>query len=505
MKLLLFIFAIIFFFVIIIKEDRDMKKNNLLKIIMVTFFAVIFLSWIIPVGEYNNAAFISGNITPVGLFDLTLIPLTVFDLALPSIIFILVVGGLYGIINKTGVYNKMISDLTSKLKGKELKFLIIVAITFVILSSLVGLNLAFFFILPFIVAILLSLGFSKITTMLATIGSIIIGMMGSIYGTDISYYLNRYLSHNSDYTYNTSIFPDRIILLILLIFLLVMFILHKGKNDLKNSKSKNEEIPLYEKNDSSKKSWKPLFIILITSFVLIVLGSFKWDDVLGTNANPTPFLNFYEKIMGVEINGFPIVSSILGTIPAIGYWKLPFISVFTLFITILFAIIYKVKGEDILAGFQAGIKANFKLILYIIGSNLVLAILFKNGATANFATTIVDYLMNIPDKFNTLILSFTTIISSFFYNNFSVLVDTLYTPTVILTGTTVELRFLASIIIQTMYGLVMFIAPTSVLLITGLAYFDISYKEWFKNIWKLLLQLFIVIVLLLIIVTIFSM
>ncbi len=482
-----------------------MKKNNLLKVLILTFVVVAFLSWIIPVGEYDNASFILGSIVPVGLFDLTLIPLTVFDLALPSMVFVLVVGGLYGIINKTGVYTRMINDLTSKLKGKELKFLVIITVTLGILSSLVGLNLAFFFIIPLIATILLSLGFSKITTMLSTIGSILVGMMGSIYGSDISYYLNRYFSHNSDYTYNTSIFPDRIILLILLVFLLVMFVLHKGKNDLANSKKKNEEIPLYEKNDNSKKSWKPLFIILILAFMFITIGSFKWDDILGTTTNPTPFLDFYEKIMGVEINGFPIISSILGTIPAIGYWKLPFISVFTLFITILFVIIYKVKLSDFLSGFETGVKSNLKLILYIIGSNLVLAILFKNGATANFVTTIVDYLMNIPDKFSTLILSGTTIISSFFYNNFSVLVDTLYTPTVILTGTTVELRFLASIVIQTLYGLVMFIAPTSVLLITGLAYFDISYKDWFKNIWKLLLQLFIVVVLLLIIVTIFSM
>lgn len=482
-----------------------MKKNNLLKVLMITFVTVVFLSWIIPIGEYSNGSFVLGKISPVGLFDLTLTPLTVFDLALPSIIFVLVVGGLYGIINKTGVYTKMINDFTSKLKGKELKFLVIITAVFGLLSSLVGLNLTFFFIIPLITTILLSLGFSKITTMLSTVGSIIVGMMGSIYGADISYYLNGYFSYNSKYTYNTSIFPDKIILLILLVFLLILFVLHKGKNDLANSKKKNEEIPLYEKNDNSKKSWKPLFIILILAFVLITVGSFNWDSVLGTTNNPTPFLNFYKKIMGVEINGFPIVSSILGTVPAIGYWKLPFISVFTLFVTVLFAIIYKVKLSDILEGFETGIKSNLKLVLYIIGSNLVLAILFKNGANANFATTIVDYLMKIPNKFSTLILSGTTIISSFFYNDFSILTGILYTPTAILTGTTVELRFLASIIIQTLYGLVMFIAPTSVLLITGLAYFDISYKDWFKNIWKLLLQLFIVVVLLLIIVTIFSM
>ena len=161
------------------------NKNNLFKVLMTTFLIVIFLSWIIPVGKYENVVFTLGQITPVGIFDLPLIPLTVFDLALPSIIFILVVGGFYGILNKTGVYTKLISSLAEKLKGKEIRFLIIMIISFGLLSALVGLNLSFFFILPFIATILLLLGFSKITTMLATVGSILVGSMGSIYGADV--------------------------------------------------------------------------------------------------------------------------------------------------------------------------------------------------------------------------------------------------------------------------------------------------------------------------------
>ena len=86
----------------------------------------------------------------------------------------------------------------------------------------------------------------------------------------------------------------------------------------------------------------------------------------------------------------------------------------------------------------------------------------------------------------------------------SFLVSNMYLKTTVLTGSTVNLRFLATLIIQTLYGLVMLIAPTSVLLITGLAYYKISYKEWFKNVWKLLLQILIVIVIIIIIVTVFS-
>ena len=189
-----------------------MKKNNLLKILFVTFIFAVFLSWIIPVGEYENAVFKLGEITPTGIFDFALIPLTVFDLALPTIIFILVVGGFYGVLNKTGSYATMIQKFVSKLKGKEIRFLIVITVLFGLLSALVGLNIGFFFVIPLVTAILFKLGFSKITTMLSTIGSILIGMMGSIYSSDVSYYINKYFSNKSDYNYNTSIFPDRIIL-----------------------------------------------------------------------------------------------------------------------------------------------------------------------------------------------------------------------------------------------------------------------------------------------------
>ena len=77
-----------------------MKKNNLVKILLIVFICTIFLSWVIPAGLYENSSFVAGTQKPVGLFDLTLIPLTVFDLALPSILFVLVVGIFYGVINK---------------------------------------------------------------------------------------------------------------------------------------------------------------------------------------------------------------------------------------------------------------------------------------------------------------------------------------------------------------------------------------------------------------------
>ena len=50
-----------------------------------------------------------------------------------------------------------------------------------------------------------------------------------------------------------------------------------------------------------------------------------------------------------------------------------------------------------------------------------------------------------------------------------------------------------------MYGVAMLVAPTSLVLMGILSYLKVSYKEWLKTIWKLLLELFIVLLIIFII------
>ena len=50
-----------------------------------------------------------------------------------------------------------------------------------------------------------------------------------------------------------------------------------------------------------------------------------------------------------------------------------------------------------------------------------------------------------------------------------------------------------------MYGLTMLVAPTSLILMATLSYLKVSYKDWLKNVWKLLLELFIILLIIFII------
>ena len=48
---------------------------------------------------------------------------------------------------------------------------------------------------------------------------------------------------------------------------------------------------------------------------------------------------------------------------------------------------------------------------------------------------------------------------------------------------------LVSIMTQSIYGVTMFIAPTSAFLVFGLTYLNVPYKEWVKKSWKLIVAL----------------
>ena len=53
-----------------------------------------------------------------------------------------------------------------------------------------------------------------------------------------------------------------------------------------------------------------------------------------------------------------------------------------------------------------------------------------------------------------------------------------------------------SIIFQSAFGLISFVAPSSAILMIGLAYMNISYKDWLKYIWKFALAMLLAVIIL---------
>lgn len=539
-----------------------MKKHNLLKVLGITFLVVLIMTWIIPAGYYSSGEFVDAGTSPLGFFDLARTPLiAIANLIQYGILFALI-GGFYGVLAKTDVYLPMVDKISAKLKGKETIFLAIMTVVFTVISAVTGLDLFLLVLVPFVASIIISLGCDKVSAMLATIGSIIIGKIGSVYSTSVTFYSSQYLGLE----HTTDIWV-RVVICLVVTVLYALFVVGRNRKNLAVAAVKTKNVKAVEKEtktekvvtkkapkkastikaeaktstskktsakkttakttatkkttakktstkkstkacakavdqivvkNTKKKSYIPLIISLVMVAIIMILAMYDW----ATAFNTTFFNDLYSDIMGLKVNDYPLVANIIGNVTSFGNWGIYDLIIFLLIITPVIGWIYGVKLDDMIDGFGEGVKKALPAAGYAVLANIIYAAMYSSSTGANIMFTIANWLVSLTDKFSVITVTLLSGIGSFFFNDFQTLIGSLSTPmTTNFTDATVY-PFIA-IIFQSMYGLIMMIAPTSVLLVGGLGLFGISFGEWLKNIWKFLLKLLIVIVILFIVIAMF--
>ncbi|MDD3392854.1 MAG: hypothetical protein PHE54_04870 [Bacilli bacterium] len=465
-----------------------MKKNNLLKVLGMMLLAVIVLTWIIPAGTLSSGTYTNDGTAPLGIFDIIKLPLSSMANFIQYSIVILLIGGLYGVINKTGVYGNLVNSITKKYKDKEKTFLILTVIFFALLASLTGLNFVLLIIVPFFMTVLLSMKYDRKTVLMATIGSILVGNIASTYGFNYNGYLNYYFSlgTNDDlvvkFTY-----------LIILTFILVMFVLKTGvltKDKKKASDSEVSTIPLLTKTSSTKKkSFMPLVIIFAFAFIFLLVGMFNWYYAFKTEI----FINFYDKVMGFEILGYPIVKNVIGTMNELGFLNVYEMSIIMVILTFVIAWIYNIKLNDLKDSFIDGCKVMFKPAVYVAIVNIIFHIVVITNSSSNIYYTMSNYILGLTSGFNAITTTLFAVVSSFFYNDFTYIIGYMGSNiTAIITNS--EVYQVIGIIMRSVFGIAMMALPTSMLLVVGLTYLEIPYKEWLKYVWKYLVEVFTIMV-----------
>lgn len=464
----------------------------------------VVLTWIIPGGTFSSGTFTKGSTVPLGFGDLFLYPIatSVHQMFVLSALVVLAIGGLYGVLNKTGILASMVGGLSKKFKGKELLFIAFTTVFYALASTGLNLSLPLFLIIPFSVAVLRTLNFSKIKTFLATFGAIIVGGMTSFvgYNMDGYDYINYFLGVEIKSTIVYSI-----ILFVLTLAILLVFVLIGNKKDMKiektkkgSKKDKEEEtkeenvIPLYDKD--SKVSKKPTVgvILFVIAILITFVSMFNWS-ALGIDL----FDTIYTKITTVTINDFAIFQKLLGSISAFGYWGNYELIMLVVLTAITIAWVYKVSAKEAMDAFIAGAKKMLPVAIVVIFANLLLYTI--NSTETPFFQTIVNTLIGGASKFNYFAVAGVSAIGSIFYSSYPYLLFSVYDP---ITNTMASDANIISITIQAIYGIVSLIVPTSVMLVLGLQYLDISYKEWLKYIWKVILALLVVVTIAILIMSI---
>ena len=105
----------------------NMKKYNTLFVVTITILVFVLLTWILPI-TYLNGELISGERTPAGFMNLFSYPVFTFYNFIYIFVYLLGIGGIYGLLNKTGAYRLILDKVVNHIKGREILVLILTVI-----------------------------------------------------------------------------------------------------------------------------------------------------------------------------------------------------------------------------------------------------------------------------------------------------------------------------------------------------------------------------------------
>ena len=447
-----------------------MKKNNLLKTLLIIFGVFVILTWIIPSGTYNGS-FVQDKVNPIGIFDLFKYPLYTFVTFIQYGMVILAIGIFYGILSKTGVYSKLCDDIVDKIKKKKL-FLGITIFSISLLSSIIGSPLILFLFVPFIYDIVILLDYNKKTAFAVSIGSILIGSICSLCGSDIALAAKE--------IFEISLKKEILVKIILFIMITLLYI----NLVLSHSNESKEKVkPIFYDKERSKKSALPLKVLMIFTFVVSMLGIYSLKTF-----GFTFFTDIYNSLMNFDVNGFKLFGNLFKGMSEFGLWSNYDFTVFIIIISIVISWVYTINIKDVFEGIKEGIIKTYKPALYAMASCLIFAVIINNDS--NIMETINNFILS--KDFSITKTSLATISGSIFYNDYSWLLQGGFGNILVQNGAN---NYSIIIILSSgLHGLLMMLLPTSVLLTSGLIYTNLDYKEWLKYIWKFILIVFFVII-----------
>ena len=471
-----------------------MKKHNTLIVVLLSIFVVVLCSWIFPAAQYSGELVTQAR-EQIGLFNLFSYPLVTLAYFSYILFYVLVCGGLYGVLGKIPAYKKLLEKIVKGFKEKEAIFLALIMILLSAITSLVGFSFGLIILFPMLISIILMMGYNKLVAASVTVGSVICGMIGNTYANDTFSYINSILGTNL-----TDNLMYKGIILGLAVLLLIFNVLRYAKKSKTNVVEKDALIPEDVKVVKGKKVrvW-PLVIIFDLMLIVMLLGVFPWSTIFPKFDWFTKALNWVQTY---ELFGFPIFAKLLGDVSLFGEWSymlgsVPSAAIPTLVLitTVILGLVYRVKFDDFLDGIINGMKKALGPAVIMTMLSLILII----STYHPFQLNITNWLLGFGEGLNVVIMSLVAMFSSF------VNVDALYVaqstlPYVTSIFTDSALYPLIAIIFQSIYGLSMLVLPSSIILMGTLSYLDISYGKWLKHIWKLFIEILIVLLIVFIII-----
>lgn len=461
------------------------EKKNIITVFM-CICAYMILSWVIKAGTFGSNGLELSGFNQMGLMDLFLAPFELFNNFVVSrfkyidqtivqfgygniILAFVSIGILYGVLNRTRAYYKLVMTIVNKLKHNKLFIYVLATIIFAI-SALTGLDLVIFMFVPFLVAILLKLRYTKPVTFISTIGAMLFGRLASLYNPTING-LNKVIF---EVNINSNIGSRLVYFILVLIILLATIYLTKKKK----TKNESEEILFLEEKKSTKKSFVPIIVVHTIVTIILFVCMYNWYYTFDI----TSIGGAKGKLMDVAIANYPIMKNIFGMSENFGYWTGFTMSALLLIESVVLSIIYKVNYSKFIKGVKNGITTMIPTM--IVGCLSLVIIVMSLNSSGSFLYTIIDKIFSLSSNAIVGVLP-ASILHNFFINDYFALTSILSNPIVSVYGK--DNLSLVLLITQMGHGIASLISPLNIYLMAGLTYIGMSYKDWFKSIWKALL------------------
>ena len=160
-----------------------MKKHSLFKVILIVLGSLIAVDAILAILGVCGVKGLKDVYTMIPLGDVLINFVQSFYYFFDTVVYLLVLGAFYGVLNKVPAYKKLVDNIAQKVKANSKLFVFITTGLFAVLTSLTGLTNVLLIFVPFVIAIILLLGYDKLVAISSTIVSMLVGFMGGLYVT----------------------------------------------------------------------------------------------------------------------------------------------------------------------------------------------------------------------------------------------------------------------------------------------------------------------------------
>ena len=452
------------------KKAKQMLSS--FSILMILIFGLGILSHLLPNAKFVGETIVDGSGT-VGatLSQVLMSPIKGFENAIDVSIFIMMLGGMLAVINKTGALETGIKVLVHKLKGKEIWLIPILMTIFSVCGTTYGMleeTVGFYVLLS---ATMMAAGMDPLVgsaVVLLGAGSGCLGSTINPFATGVALSaLPKGITADNGFVILIATFIWLTTLIVSILFVMnyaKKVQKDKGSTFLSLREQKNAEKAYGRFEDDKKEvklstTQKITLILFALTFLVMIIGFIPWGEF-----NITIFDKFTGWLTGSSL----------------GNWWFYEAALWFLIMSIIIAIVNKLGEKGFVDAFVDGADDMIGVIMVIAIARGASVLMAETHLDNYIIFNAADFLRKLPELAFVPLNYLLHVVLSFLVPSSSGLA-TLSTP--IIAPLAAELGYSVEVSIMTMVaanGLVNLITPTCGAIMGGLALAKVEYSTWFK-------------------------